>query len=62
MHHRPEDLELARRRLAEAEVRIARQRELLEELRAHGHPTDLAAAFLRSLVETERQMQARYDG
>lgn len=54
-------LDLARRHLAAAQGRIARQRALLAELRARGDPTNLATELLNSLLETERQMRRHYD-
>jgi hypothetical protein len=59
LHH--EHLDLARRHLAAAEGRVARQRAILSDLRAHGYPTELAADLLNSLIETQRQMRAHYD-
>jgi hypothetical protein len=59
--HYPEHLELARRHVAEADARIARQRVLLAELRAQGFPTELAVDLLASLMETARQMRLHYD-
>jgi hypothetical protein len=55
-----EHLDLARRHCAEAVGRVARQRVLLAELHEQGHPTELAADLLNSLIETERQMRAHY--
>ena len=55
------DLELARRHLEEADVRIERQRELVAELHDRGQPTALAHDLLASLIETRRQMRAHYD-
>lgn len=48
---------MARRHLAEAEARIARQRALIYDLQAAGHPTDLARQILRSWLDTLRQMK-----
>jgi hypothetical protein len=56
-----EHLDLAQRHLVAAKDRIARQRAILDELRAQGHPTELAADLLTSLIETERQMRAHYE-
>lgn len=54
-------LDLARRHLAEARVRIGNQVQLIERLRAQGHPTDLAESLLKSLLETQEQMRAHRD-
>ncbi len=61
MAHDPHHLELARRHVAEADVRIARQRELLADMRARGWPTQLASELLASLMETALQMRAHYE-
>jgi pyruvate kinase len=57
-HVEDTDLKLARRHVAEAEVRIEAQRRLIERLEDAGQPTDLAAQLLTSLEDTMVQMRA----
>jgi hypothetical protein len=59
--HRMENVDLARRHVAEARGRIDRQREIIERLQAGRHPTDLAEQLLASLLETADHMQAHLD-
>jgi hypothetical protein len=61
MLHDREHLNLARRHLVDGEMRIARQKRIIADLRAGGHPTGLAEDLLASLLETLRQMQAHHD-
>ena len=56
-----EHLELSKRHLAEAAMRVDRQQQLIHRLEAHGHATALAEELLASLVETKRQMQTHHD-
>ena len=61
MAHDPQLLDMARRHVAEAQLRIARQAVLLARLRAEGQPTGLASDLLASMTETARHMRAHYD-
>jgi hypothetical protein len=56
-----EHLDLARRHLADAKLRIDGQRRLIERLRVGGHPTALAEQLLVSLLETEVEMRRHRD-
>jgi Fe2+ or Zn2+ uptake regulation protein len=53
-------LQMAKRHLAEADARIARQRSLIAELVLRGQPTDLAEQLLESLIATREQMGTHY--
>lgn len=61
MLHDRGHLEMARRHLVEGEARVARQRAIVDNLKARGHSTQLALALLASLQETLRQMRAHRD-
>lgn len=56
-----EDLLMARRHIAEGQMRIDRQRQLICEMELAGHPTDLAETLLRLLMETLEQMRRHRD-
>ncbi|AZO12913.1 hypothetical protein EN817_11335 [Mesorhizobium sp. M3A.F.Ca.ET.174.01.1.1] len=47
MPRRETQLEMAQRHVREGEERIARQRDLIERLAEHGHPTDEAVKMLQ---------------
>jgi hypothetical protein len=62
MEHRPAgELEMARRHVAEAEARIARQHRIIDRLRRCGASTALAEQLLASMVETIALMRAHRD-
>jgi hypothetical protein len=50
------DLELAIRHVAEGELKVARQRELVAWLERGGHPTDQAEKLLKLLETILREM------
>jgi hypothetical protein len=52
-----EELDMARRHVAEGAARVAKQRQLVENLEADGYPTELAHQLLTSLEDTLEQMR-----
>lgn len=50
-------LEMARRHVRDGEGLVARQAEILGDLRRHGHDTQLAEALLQTLENTLQQMR-----
>jgi hypothetical protein len=56
-----EHLELARRHVREANVRVDAQRRLIARLEVGGHPTRVAEDLLDSLLETTHQMEVHRD-
>lgn len=55
------ELAMARRHVAEGEVRIEAQKDLIGRLEDAGQPTELAEQLLASLEATMAQMRAHRD-
>ncbi|WP_141686834.1 hypothetical protein [Bradyrhizobium sp. LMTR 3] len=58
MPHGETEIEMARRHVAEQELRIERQRALIARLSAQGHSIEDAEEFLARMVELLDQMRA----
>jgi hypothetical protein len=54
-------LELVEQHIRESEAHIARQKEVIEELRRDGEPTEAAESLLRIFEETLAAQQRRAD-
>ncbi|TGS71566.1 hypothetical protein EN817_28225 [Mesorhizobium sp. M3A.F.Ca.ET.174.01.1.1] len=56
--HAETNLEMGERHVREGKARIARQRELIEELSRDGHPTKTAEKVLQKFEAVQEQLEA----
>ena len=61
MRHRKADLDLVKRHVVDAEKRVAKQRELVDELERDGYSTTEAHELLEVMVDLLDQMRAHAD-